>query len=83
MYISVEGVRNYADNPRMTRPYILCEYAHGMGNSVGGLKDYWDLFEAYPKLGGGCIWDWVDQGFLEKTRSETTTGPTAATTVPR
>ena len=66
MYISVEGVRNYADNPRMTRPYILCEYAHGMGNSVGGLKDYWDLFEAYPKLGGGCIWDWVDQGFLEK-----------------
>lgn len=66
MYPSIEYVRNYANNPSMTRPYILCEYAHAMGNSVGGLKDYWDLFESSDKLGGGCIWDWVDQGFLEK-----------------
>lgn len=64
MYASVEGVINYAKgNP--DRPLIQCEYAHAMGNSCGGLQDYWDAFEAYPALQGGCIWDWVDQGFRE------------------
>lgn len=65
MYGYHSGVEEYAKDSTQTRPYILCEYAHSMGNSVGGLQDYWDLFEAYPKLQGGCIWDWVDQGFEE------------------
>ncbi|GAO29018.1 glycoside hydrolase family 2 TIM barrel-domain containing protein [Geofilum rubicundum] len=64
MYRSVEEIRAYAaSNP--VRPYILCEYAHAMGNSVGGLKDYWDVFESEPQVQGGCIWDWVDQTFRE------------------
>ncbi|MFH2000233.1 MAG: glycoside hydrolase family 2 TIM barrel-domain containing protein, partial [Planctomycetota bacterium] len=49
------------------RPLIMCEYAHAMGNSVGNLKGYWDIIEAYPCLQGGCIWDWVDQGLLKRT----------------
>jgi beta-galactosidase len=43
------------------KPYIMCEYAHAMGNAVGNLKEYWDVIYAYPALIGGCIWDWVDQ----------------------
>lgn len=43
------------------RPVILCEYAHAMGNSMGGFKEYWDLFRKYPNLQGGFIWDFVDQ----------------------
>lgn len=65
MYGYHSGVKAYGDDTTKVRPYILCEYAHAMGNSVGGLQDYWDLFEANPKLQGGCIWDWVDQGFEE------------------
>ena len=63
MYASIDYIENYARNSKNYRPFILCEYAHAMGNSVGGLKDYWDLFYRYPNLQGGCIWDWVDQGF--------------------
>lgn len=65
MYGYHSGVERYGNDSTKTRPYILCEYAHAMGNSVGGLQDYWDLFEANPKLQGGCIWDWVDQAFEE------------------
>ena len=65
MYGYHSGVKEYGDSAKAKRPYILCEYAHAMGNSVGGLQDYWDLFEARPILQGGCIWDFVDQGFEE------------------
>lgn len=65
MYAPVSSIEAYAKNPDYKRPYILCEYAHAMGNSVGGLQDYWDVIYKYPNLQGGCIWDWVDQGFLE------------------
>jgi len=44
------------------RPFMLEEYAHAMGNSVGNLQEYWDLIEAYPGLIGALVWDWVDQG---------------------
>ena len=47
------------------RPYLQVEYAHSMGNSTGGLKDYWDIIEAHSSLQGGFIWDWVDQGLSE------------------
>lgn len=49
-------------NQDPTRPVIICEYAHTMGNSLGNFKKYWDLFYKYPRLQGGFNWDWVDQG---------------------
>ena len=64
MYRSVEEIRAYCAK-KQSRPFILCEYAHAMGNSVGGLKDYWEVFETEPQAQGGCIWDWVDQSFRE------------------
>lgn len=51
------------------RPVIICEYAHAMGNSTGHFKAYWDLFEKYPNMQGGYIWDWVDQGLEQSTES--------------
>lgn len=61
MYPSVdELVKLMEKDP--TRPVIVCEYAHAMGNSVGNLKDYWAAIDKYPRLQGGFIWDWVDQG---------------------
>ncbi len=68
MYPSPEEVEAYAlseGKPGFDRPYIMCEYAHSMGNSTGNLQDYWDVIEKYGILQGGFIWDWVDQGMLE------------------
>ena len=63
-YWAPDRVEKHAkENPR--RPFMLEEYAHAMGNSVGGLQEYWDVFNTYPNLIGGCIWDWVDQGLRE------------------
>lgn len=67
MYVRINEIEKYAQNPENTRPLILCEYAHAMGNSLGNFQDYWDVIEKYPLLQGGCIWDWVDQGFEEFT----------------
>ncbi len=66
MYPSPDQLIKYAkSNP--TKPLIMCEYAHAMGNTDGNFKDYWDIIESYPSLQGGFIWDWVDQGmYLEK-----------------
>ncbi len=63
MYPSVQFLSEYARNPQNKRPYIMAEYCHAMGNSMGGLKDYWDTIDKYPQLQGGFIWDWVDQAF--------------------
>ncbi len=63
MYARMKNMEDYAKG-KPTKPYIQCEYAHAMGNSVGNLQDYWDLIEKYPVLQGGFIWDWVDQGIL-------------------
>ncbi len=51
------------------KPYMLCEYVHAMGNSLGNFKEYWELFEKYPNVLGGFIWDFVDQG-LRKTSED-------------
>ncbi|SEV85359.1 beta-galactosidase [Prevotella sp. khp7] len=66
MYLGYEDCEKYAkgDNPR---PLIQCEYAHAMGNSMGGFKEYWDLIRKYPKYQGGYIWDFVDQGLRDKS----------------
>ncbi|MBQ8712830.1 MAG: beta-galactosidase [Prevotella sp.] len=67
MYYDYRGCEAYSkgDNPR---PLIQCEYAHAMGNSMGGFKEYWDLVRKYPKYQGGYIWDFVDQGLRDKSR---------------
>ncbi len=65
MYPSADYLARYARKPQ-ERPFIMCEYAHAMGNSCGGLSNYWDTIYKYPQLQGGCIWDWVDQGLLTK-----------------
>lgn len=67
MYSSPASIEMYAKDPQSTRPLILCEYAHAMGNSFGNFQDYWTIIEQYPLLQGGCIWDWVDQGFAAKS----------------
>jgi beta-galactosidase len=65
MYPDVGYLVEYASKPQ-ERPLIMCEYAHAMGNSTGNMKEYWDAIEKYDQLQGGSIWDWVDQGFLQK-----------------
>ena len=65
MYPSVDYLSKYAQK-QQERPFIMCEYAHAMGNSCGGLSNYWDTIYKYSQLQGGCIWDWVDQGLLTK-----------------
>lgn len=61
MYAGYEQMEAYANDERSTRPLIQCEYAHAMGNSVGGFMEYLDLMRKYPKLQGGFIWDFADQ----------------------
>lgn len=65
MYSRIEYLAEYAEkNP--TKPCIMIEYAHAMGNSIGNMQDYWDVIEKYPVLQGGFIWDWVDQSLEYK-----------------
>lgn len=66
MYIGYEESENYCKS-NGTKPYIQCEYAHAMGNSEGGFKEYWDLIRKYPKYQGGYIWDFVDQGLRDQS----------------
>lgn len=67
MYYDYNNCERYCkgDNPR---PLIQCEYAHAMGNSMGGFAKYWELVRKYPKYQGGFIWDFVDQGMRAKSR---------------
>ncbi|HIB73433.1 MAG TPA: DUF4981 domain-containing protein, partial [Candidatus Marinimicrobia bacterium] len=68
MYATIETIKKYAEKDP-SRPLILCEYSHAMGNSVGNLQDYWDTFEEYTALQGGFIWDWADQVILKTDSS--------------
>ena len=67
MYPGMGSMKKYAEATDKTRPYIMCEYAHSMGNGQGNFQEYWDLIRAYPHMQGGFIWDWVDQGILART----------------
>ena len=51
---------NAAGDPR---PIIMCESAHSMGNATGNLAEYWEIVARYPRVQGGFVWDWVNQGF--------------------
>lgn len=64
MYPTLEKMIEHAEDDDM-RPYYLCEYSHAMGNGPGDLYDYWELIYKYPKLIGGCIWEWKDHAVLE------------------
>ncbi|RXA97605.1 beta-galactosidase [Yersinia sp. 2105 StPb PI] len=55
------SIKKWVGLPNESRPLILCEYAHAMGNSFGGFARYWQAFRQYPRLQGGFVWDWVDQ----------------------
>jgi beta-galactosidase len=71
MYASLESMQLYVDCETETRPLIQCEYSHAMGNSNGSLSDYFAMFEKYFDRGlqGGFIWEWVDHGIRQKTKS--------------
>ncbi|MEO8535532.1 MAG: glycoside hydrolase family 2 TIM barrel-domain containing protein [Flavobacterium sp.] len=72
MYSSPNKMEEYIQaNPHPERPYIQCEYAHAMGNSMGNFKDYWDVFRAHPNFQGGFIWDMIDQS-VYKTQPDGT-----------
>lgn len=66
MYYNYDNMKKYAENPESVKPLIQCEYAHAMGNSMGGFREYWDLIRKYPILQGGFIWDFVDQSIRMK-----------------
>ena len=80
MYMGYEDSENYSkgistnykgkqvEGKSGAKPLIQCEYAHAMGNSMGGFKEYWDLIRKYPVYQGGYIWDFVDQGMRDKSR---------------
>ena len=62
MYTSVDNLEKKAKDTTLTKPFYICEYAHAMFNSMGAIGEYNDLFDKYPSLLGGAIWEWVDQG---------------------
>lgn len=67
MYPRLDELRLLADDHSETRPIVICEYAHAMGNGPGGLGEYWDVIEHHPRLQGGFVWDWMDQGLSQVT----------------
>jgi len=66
MYYGYDGMEKWGKRTDAKMPLIQCEYAHAMGNSMGGFKEYWDLIRKYPNLQGGFIWDFVDQAVRKK-----------------
>ncbi|GLX66890.1 beta-galactosidase subunit alpha [Paenibacillus glycanilyticus] len=67
MYSSVEKMIGFGQLVDHPKPHILCEFAHAMGNGPGGLKPYFDTFDAYRRLQGGFVWEWIDHGIRRKT----------------
>ena len=63
-YMSLDRLREQLSDPR---PHFQMEYECAMGNGMGNLKEYWDLFYENDKFSGGCIWDWIDQGVWKDT----------------
>ena len=66
MYTNIASMAQIAQDARYTKPFYLCEYAHAMFNSMGSLGDYNDVFDKYPALLGGAIWEWEDQGIWNR-----------------
>jgi beta-galactosidase len=72
MYPSIADIRRYGAGGRGDRPLIMCEYSHAMGNSNGGLADYWDAITSTPGLQGGFIWEWKDHALRRHMPDGTT-----------
>ena len=67
MYPSQDKIERWAkENTAEYRPLVMCEYCHARGNSTGSLREYYELFERYPRLQGGFLWEWIDHGILKK-----------------
>lgn len=66
MYADIESLRRYDADPTATRPLVMCEYSHAMGNSNGSLAEYWDVFRAGRLLQGGFLWEWKDHGIDQR-----------------
>lgn len=69
MYTHVDELRRLGERAELPKPHILCEYAHAMGNGPGGLREYQELFETYPRLQGGFVWEWMDHGIRRRDAS--------------
>lgn len=67
MYIKTSELEQMILPGRDSRPILLCEYCHAMGNGPGDLKDYWDLLNRYPKLAGAFVWEWTDHSIRTKS----------------
>lgn len=72
MYPAIDDLVRWATTEPPTKPLIMCEYAHAMGNSGGSLADYWEAIESHRGLQGGCVWDWADQALLQTLPDGTT-----------
>ena len=69
MYTTPSDLQSLIDDTNFDkRPVVMCEYAHSMGNSTGNMKTYWDIIHANDRALGGYIWDWIDQGILQKDK---------------
>jgi len=69
MYPTVERLIEEGRRTDDPRPFLMCEYAHAMGNGPGNLKEYWEAIRAHERLLGGCVWEWVDHGLRRRTES--------------
>jgi beta-galactosidase/beta-glucuronidase len=67
MYPHVDSLKAEGEKKDSPRPFFMCEYAHAMGNGPGNLREYWETIRAYPRLMGGCIWEWVDHSVRRRT----------------
>lgn len=71
MYETVADMKKHAQVPNPTVPFVLCEYAHAMGNGPGGLSEYQELFERYDRLAGGFVWEWLEHGVRQRDENGT------------
>lgn len=67
MYAAPAAIETYLKSDLGDRPVVMCEYSHAMGNSNGGLADYWKLVDEYPRFQGGFVWEWKDHGLRQST----------------
>lgn len=67
MYPTVDWLIEQGKRTDDARPFFMCEYAHAMGNGPGNLREYWEAIRSYPRLIGGCVWEWVDHGIRMRT----------------
>lgn len=68
MYVSVDYLVSFAKEKGWKKPYVLCEYAHAMGNGPGAIKEYVEAFYKYPRLMGGFVWEWSNHGLRTRTK---------------